>query len=66
MVREYAAVEPHMIDGVPYQSRWMSIERNARKSKDDRDVNLDLECLHFNINEDDLLDDLKSIHMMET
>lgn len=62
ITKEYMLIDLHMIDAViplVHMDKYRAWEQEIQD-------NLDCESLHFNIDEDDLLDDLESVYMVDT
>lgn len=69
MVDEFTSfmlINPLMIDGVPLSQHMDKYYAYAYDILEDRCLELDCERLHFDIDEDDLLDDSKGVFKIDT
>lgn len=64
MIDEYVQVNPHMIYGVPLAIHMDEYRAWAWEIQEDRKIDMNSEQLHFDIDENDLLDNSESVFMV--
>lgn len=66
MVDEHVLVDLHIIDQVPLAICMDEYRAWAWEVHEDRNIDMDSECLHFDIDKNDLQDDSESAFMVDT